>query len=66
LEIDISQEKIESLEEKFRFENIPESEKGFGKFKRIARPGNWRDSFNDEEKKIFENLMKDTLRQNGY
>ncbi len=66
IEINISQEKIKEIEEKFRFENIPENEKGIGQFKRIARPGNLKDSFNDEEKKIIENLMGETLRKLGY
>jgi len=66
LEIDIKKEELEELIKKYDFKNIPESEKGKGKFRRFATPGKWKENFTDEEKKTVENMMGDTLRKMGY
>jgi len=66
LDINVSEEVLEKLIKKYNFENIPETEKGSGKFKRSATPGKWKESFDDEEKKVIENIIGDTLLELGY
>jgi len=51
--IDIPNEKLQEIVNKFSFINIPESEKGQGKFTRSATPGKWKENFSKEEIKIF-------------
>jgi len=48
------------------FKNIPESEKGFGKRKRSASPGRWRENFTEEEVKIMHEVMGPMLRKLSY
>jgi len=64
--IKISAEKIEEYVENFRFENIPKEKRGAGKGQRFASPGMWKENFTEDEKKILEELMGDTLRSLGY
>jgi len=66
LQIDIADENLNSIVEKFSFKNIPEEEKGRGKFRRFASPGKWKENFNDQEKQIMNNLLKDMMRKVGY
>jgi len=66
LEIDISNTDLEKLVTKYSFENIPAKKKGSGKFARSASPGNWKKNFNDEEKKLMENIMGETLKKIRY
>ena len=66
LEIDVKQKVLEELVQKYSFENLPETEKGKGKFKRSATPGKWKESFNEEEKQVIEHLMGEMLRKLEY
>jgi len=66
LEIEISEEDLDRLIKKYEFENIPSKMKGSGKVTRFAKPGKWRENFNEEEKEIMNNIMRDTLIKIGY
>jgi len=57
---------IDELIEMYKFENVPKEDKGPGKGKRYASPGLWKENFTNDEKKILEELMGDTLRSLGY
>jgi len=61
LKIDIEKNKINELVEKFSFEKIPTKKKGKGKKFRSATPGMWKNNFNEEEKKIMNSIMGNTL-----
>ena len=66
LEIDVPIDKLQKIVTNFTFENLPPEQKGPGKFARSATPGKWKDNFNDEEKKVMEEIMGPTLRMLGY
>jgi len=66
LDIDISIEEIKNLVEKYKFENIPSEEKGEGKFYRSASPDKWKESFSKEEVDVMNQIMGNTLKNNGY
>ena len=66
LEIEINEDTISKIITKFDFKNIPESKKGSGKFSRSATPGKWKESFDNEEKSIMEQIMLKTLLKLGY
>jgi len=48
------------------FNKIPDSKKGEGKFFRLAKPGNWKIAFSEEEQKIMQDIMGKTLSDFGY
>jgi len=66
LEIDIDEKKLNNIVEKYSFENIPQEKKGKGKFRRFASPGKWKENFNDEEKQIMNDILKEMLEKAGY
>lgn len=66
IEVSINSKELHSIIEQFSYENVPNSEKGKGKFVRSAKPGGWRDNFNDEEKKLMHSLMEKRLQKLGY
>jgi len=66
VEIDISDEELKKLIERFDFEKIPESKKGSGKFYRSATPGLWRERFSQEEKNVMWKIMGNMLTKFGY
>lgn len=65
-EIQIAEEHLKKIVEKSKFENIPQNERGSGKFKRFATPGKWKENFTEEEVKMMENLIGETLHKIGY
>jgi len=66
LEIDVPQEKLDEIVSKYSFENIPDSQKGSGKVRRSASPGKWKENFSEEEQKIMNEKMGETLKKLGY
>jgi len=66
LEIDISKDELQKIVNKFSFENIPDKDKGKGKFARSATPGKWKENFNESEKKIMNEIMSNKLKELGY
>jgi len=66
LDILIDENELKAKIEFFSFENIPEPKKGFGKFFRSAKPGNWKNNFIDSEQKLMNSIMGDMLKKLGY
>ena len=66
LEINISDEDVKSIVDKYAFENIPNSEKGSGKFFRSAKPGSWRQNFKEKEQELMNTIMGETLSEFDY
>ena len=66
LKIEISLGRVDDLIQKYNFDKIPENKKGPGKFFRSATPGKWKENFNDEEKKIMEEIMGKSLKKLEY
>ena len=64
--IKIDQSILKEVIEKYSFENIPENEKGRGKFRRFAIPGKWKEDFNEKEKMELDKILKNTLQKLGY
>jgi len=64
--INIDENNLKKIIDKFSFENIPEEKKGKGKFRRFATPGKWKENLNDEEKAVLNDILKDTLKKAGY
>lgn len=66
LKISITEWELEEITDKYRFENIPKEIRGEGKVVRSASPRKWKEHFNDEEKKIINKIMGDSLKNIGY
>ncbi len=66
LEIDISKDELQKIVSKFSYENLPDKEKGRGKFVRSASPGKWKENLPENEKNVMNEIMGDTLRKLGY
>ncbi len=66
LKIDIIEDDLKNIIEKYDFNNIPERKKGSGKFRRSASPGKWKENLSEEEQKITQNIMKETLLKCNY
>jgi len=66
LEIDISDDGLQKIVNKYSFENIPSELKGSGKFYRSASPGKWKENFIEEEQKLINEIMGTTLQKLGY
>ena len=66
MKIDISDDKMEKLVEKYSFENIPSEKKGLGKFNRSATPGKWKENFSKKEQALMAEIMGKTLNRLGY
>ena len=67
LGIEVDEEELGRVIEKHSWENIPEEEKGEGKFYRKATPGGWREDLTPEQaetiKKITSPLLKELYPQ---
>ena len=59
-------EELKKLKEKNDFEKIPASLKGKGKFNRTALVGGWKNNFSENEQKLMNTIMSDTLKQFDY
>jgi hypothetical protein len=56
LAISVDEETLARVVSKHSWENVPESEKGAGKFYRKATSGGWRDDLTPEQAKIVEEI----------
>ncbi len=56
LELPASEEQLARVAEKHSWENIPEEEKGEGKFYRKATPGGWRKDLTPEQARTIEEI----------
>ena len=63
LEIPVNEAELVRAVEKHSWENIPEEEKGGGKFYRRATPGGWRTDLTTEQAKIVEEVTSPLLEE---
>ena len=66
LKIKIENDELKKIITKYSYENIPETNKGKGKFVRTAEPGTWKKNLTSEEKIIMEKIMLESLKTLGY
>ena len=66
LKIEIKDEELGHIIDKYDFKNIPKEEKGPGKFFRSATPGSWKEHFSEEEKDLMNSIMGKTLENLNY
>ena len=66
LKMPIDENEIRHAIEKSKFENIPSSEKGPGKFYRTAKVGGYKDNFSKEEQELMNSIMGETLKKMNY
>jgi LPS sulfotransferase NodH len=63
LEIPVEEAELARSVEKNSWENIPEDEKGEGKFHRKAKPGGWREDLTARQAEIVEGVAGSLLRE---
>jgi hypothetical protein len=63
LGIEVDQDELARIVEKHSWENIPEDQKGEGKFYRKASPGGWREDLTPEQAKIIEKMTAPLLEE---
>jgi hypothetical protein len=63
LEIPASEEQLARVADKHSWENIPEEEKGEGKFYRKATPGGWRKDLTPEQARTIEAITAPLLKE---
>jgi len=63
LEIPVDEGELARAVKKHSWENIPEEEKGPGKFYRKASPGSWREDLTPEQAKIVEEITAPLLKE---
>jgi hypothetical protein len=63
LGIPADEAELERAVESHAWENIPEEEKGQGKFYRKAKPGSWRDDLTPEQAKVVEEITAPLLSE---
>ncbi len=63
LEIPTDEKQLARVIEKHAWENIPEEEKGSGKFYRKASPGGWRKDLTSEQAKTIEKITAPLLKE---
>jgi hypothetical protein len=63
LEIAVDESELRRAVTKHSWENIPEGEKGEGKFYRKASPGSWREDLTPEQIEIVEQITAPLLKE---
>ena len=63
LQIPVDEGELARVVEKHSWENIPEGEKGEGKFYRKATPGGWREDLTPEQARIVEDVTAPLLKE---
>lgn len=63
LDIPVNEGELTEIVEKHSWENIPDDEKGAGKFNRKAIPGSWREDLPPEQAKIVEQTTAPILKE---
>ena len=66
IDVKVSEEELNHIGNKYDFNKIPENQKGSGKVTRTASPGKWKENFSEEEQKIMNEIMEETLTKCGY
>jgi hypothetical protein len=63
LGVEVDEEELAQVVGKHSWENIPEEEKGEGKFYRKATPGGWREDLTPEQAKAVERVTASLLKE---
>ena len=63
LGIEVDREQLEQAVEGHAFENIPQENRGQGKFHRRATPGGWREDLTPEQARTVEEITGPLLRE---
>jgi hypothetical protein len=63
LGIEVGEEELAPVVQKHSWENIPEEEKGKGKFYRKATPGGWREDLTPEQAETVERITAPLLKE---
>jgi hypothetical protein len=63
LGIPVKEEELARVVHKHSWENIPEEEKGEGKFRRKAAPGSWREDLTTKQARIVERVTAPLLKE---
>jgi hypothetical protein len=63
LDIPAGEEQLARIVEKYAWENVPEEEKGPGKFYRKATPGGWRKDLTPDQVEIIERITTPLLKE---
>jgi hypothetical protein len=63
LDISVDQERLARAVEKHAWENVPEEEKGRGKFHRKATPGGWKEDLTPKQAKLIERITAPLLEE---
>ena len=63
LGMSVDEKKLGQAVHEHSWENIPEEEKGEGKFRRKATPGGWREDLTPEQTRIVEETTRPLLEQ---
>ena len=63
LGIPVDEAELSEAVKKYSWENIPEEEKGEGKFYRKAKPGGWREDLTPEQVKVVERITAPLLEE---
>ena len=66
LGIEVDEAELSGAVEKHSWENVPEEEKGEGKFHRKATPGGWREDLTPEQVEIVERITAPLLKEFSY
>jgi len=66
LEIPVDQQELAEAVNKHSWENIPEQEKGKGKFYRKAKPGGWQEDLTPEQVETVERITAPLLKEFSY
>jgi Sulfotransferase domain len=63
LGIEVDERELERVVEKHSWENIPEEEKGEGKFYRKATPGGWREDLSPQQARTVERITAPLMKE---
>jgi hypothetical protein len=63
LKLEVDENQLTRSVEKHAWENIPQEEKGEGKFYRKATPGGWREDLTPEQVQIVERITAPVLEE---
>jgi hypothetical protein len=63
LELSVTERRLAQVVEKHSFENIPQRERGEGKFYRKATSGGWKDDLTPEQAKIVEDITAPLIEE---
>jgi len=66
LHIEMSDDRLKKITEKYAFKNIPSEKKGQGKFFRKATQGEYQETFSDKEQDLMISIMGKTLEKLDY